>query len=113
MEVETTPPEPSPKKIPAPSPRRPLHGNTASPKSPSGGGAVGGVSERLELYKQAVQQAEAAGEGSKVRRYKRSITTLEQVCVEGWSCTGLGRGTGRAHKTLPGHHIERVMKPPD
>ena len=39
------------------------------------------VSERLDLYKCAVQQAEAAGESSKVRRYKRSITTLEQVRV--------------------------------
>ncbi len=75
-------PQPSPKPGPAPSPRRPLSGSSTSvPKSPSGGGAVGVVSERLQLYKQATQQAEAAGEGSKVRRYKRSITTLEQVLI--------------------------------
>lgn len=84
MEVEATPPKPSPIQVPALSPRRPLSGGT--PKSPSGGGTVGAVSERLELYKQAVQQAEASGESSKVRRYKRSITALEQVqyCSMGW-----------------------------
>lgn len=80
MEVETTHPEPSPRQVPAPSPRRPLSGNSGPvSKSPSGGGAVGAVSERLELYKRAVQQSEVAGESSKARRYKRSITTLEQV----------------------------------
>ena len=37
------------------------------------------VSDRLELYKQALRQAEGAGEGAKARRYKRSIASLEQV----------------------------------
>ena len=83
---EATPPKPSPmpKKSPAPSPRKPSAGNDSSasvPRSLSGkvGGAVGEVSERLDLYRRAVQQAESAGESSKVRRYKRSITSLEQV----------------------------------
>ena len=84
MEVDATPPKPSPMQVPALSPRRPLSGAgggaaAAIPKAPSGGGAVGAVSERLELYKRAIQQAEAAGESSKVRRYKRSTTTMEQV----------------------------------
>ena len=39
------------------------------------------VSDRLELYKQALKQAEGAGEGAKARRYKRSIASLEQVQV--------------------------------
>ena len=39
------------------------------------------VGDRLELYKQALKQAEAAGEGAKARRYKRSIASLEQVQV--------------------------------
>lgn len=38
------------------------------------------VGDRLELYKQALKQAEGAGEGAKARRYKRSIASLEQVC---------------------------------
>lgn len=50
-----------------------------------GGGAVAEISERLELYRKAVQQAQAAGESSKVRRYKRSITTIEQVKVYHWN----------------------------
>ena len=95
METEDTPPppDPAPKKSPAPSPRKqpPHSGNSASiAKSPSGGvggtksprkegGAVGEVSERLDVYRRAIQQAEAAGESSKVRRYKRGLTTLEQV----------------------------------
>ena len=45
----------------------------------SGGGVVSQVSERVENYRQAIRQAEAAGEASKVRRYKRFMTTLEQV----------------------------------
>ena len=77
MEVDDTPPAPAPKKSPTPSPRsRPIP-TTAS--RGGGGGAAGEVSDRLDLYKRAVQQAELAGEGAKVRRYKRSITTLEQV----------------------------------
>ena len=40
---------------------------------------VSQVVERIEIYRQAIQQAEAAGESSKVRRYKRSMTPLEQV----------------------------------
>lgn len=98
METEDTPPppDPAPKKSPAPSPRKqpPHNGNSASiAKSPSGGvggasksprregGAVGEVLERLDVYRHAIQQAEATGESSKVRRYKRGLTTLEQVHV--------------------------------
>lgn len=85
MEVDTSPPAPSPKKkSPTPSPRKPPSsvGSSSSSSSTSvskGGGAVGEVSDRLDLYRRAVQQAESAGEGSKVRRYKRSLATLEQV----------------------------------
>lgn len=47
------------------------------------------VSDRLELYKQALKQAEGAGEGAKARRYKRSIASLEQVQ---YMCGGYERG---------------------
>ena len=43
---------------------------------------MGAVSERLDLYKRGIQNAEATGESSKVRRYKRSLATLEQVSRE-------------------------------
>lgn len=83
MKVEPTPSPPP--KSPAPSPRKsPGNGNSASvSKVPSnhggGAGAVGEIVDRLDLYKRAKTQAEAAGENSKVRRYKRSIGTLEEV----------------------------------
>ena len=84
MEFEATPPALSPKKSPTPSPRKPPSSAGSSSSSSAfagkGGGAVGEVSDRLDLYRRAVQQAESAGESAKVRRYKRSITTLEQVC---------------------------------
>lgn len=76
---QTTPtakitPTPAPRKPPQP----PHNGNTVA-KTTTGGSVVSEVSERLDLYIRAVQQAEGAGESSKVRRYRRSITTLEQV----------------------------------
>ena len=84
MEVKETHPAPSSlKKSPSPAPRKPHphSGNSApSGRGGGGGGAIGEVSERLEMYKHGIQQAEAAGESSKVRRYKRSVATLEQVC---------------------------------
>ena len=83
-EEESPEPEPEPKPSlspPKPAPRRPSPNGSGSSKSPQKGasGDVQVVSDRLELYKQAVRQAEEAGEGAKARRYKRSITTLEQV----------------------------------
>ena len=86
----TSRPQPASQLAPKPAPRKPPTSGGSSSTSPqkgaSGGGGGGGggvqvVSDRLELYKQALNQAEAAGEGSKARRYKRSIASLEQVCV--------------------------------
>ena len=57
-----------------PSPPKPA----ASPRQ-QGGGSTGVISERLQQYQQALKQAESAREGTKARRYKRSIGTLEQV----------------------------------
>ena len=81
--VEPEPPKPQ--ASPKPAPRKPTNGSGSS-KSPQKGASGGGgdvqiISDRLELYKQAVKQAEGAGEGAKARRYKRSITSLEQVRV--------------------------------
>ena len=79
--------EPEPKSSlspPKPAPRQPSPSGGGPTKSPQRRGASGGgeaqvVSDRLELYKQALRQAEGAGEGAKARRYKRSIASLEQV----------------------------------
>ncbi len=85
------PAAPPPKKMAtanlSPPPSKSGNGGGASKSKPSssgggggaGGGAVAEVSERLELYRKAVQQAQESGESSKVRRYKRSLTTIEQV----------------------------------
>ena len=79
METEPIEPKPTP---PLPSPRS-RSGGGAVPSRPSpgqqGGGDVAVISERLQQYQQAVKQAESAGEGTKARRYKRSIGSLEQV----------------------------------
>ena len=91
MEREATPPKPSPRKAPPPAAgKSPQSSSSASRVSSGGssagsgvGGAVGTVSERLDMYKHAIQNAESAGEGSKVRRYKRSLATLEQVSLHG------------------------------
>lgn len=81
-------PEPQPKPSlspPKPAPRKPSPNGSgfSASKSPqkgaSGGQDVQVVSDRLELYKSALRQAEGVGEGAKARRYKRSIATLEQV----------------------------------
>ena len=86
-EAEPEPPsKPQPSQpAPKPAPRKPASGGglSKSPQKGASGGGGGGdaqvVSDRLELYKQALKQAEGAGEGAKARRYKRSIATLEQV----------------------------------
>ena len=56
-------------------------GTKVSPSKSMGdeGGDVKAVSERLSLYQQGLQQAEATGESSKARRYKRSLDSLEKV----------------------------------
>ena len=79
-------PEPEPRPSLSPpkaAPRKPSPDRSGASKPPqkavSGGGDVQVVSDRLELYRQALKQAEVAGESSKARRYKRSIATLEQV----------------------------------
>ena len=84
LEGDEDSPEPEPQ--PTLSPPKPAppsgSGSSKSPqKGTSGGKDVQVVSDRLELYKQAVQQAEGAGEGAKARRYKRSLANLEQVHV--------------------------------
>lgn len=40
---------------------------------------MGVVSQRLAMYQEAVRAAEENGESNKARRYKRGVTTLEQV----------------------------------
>ena len=81
-------PEPEPEPKPVPSPRRPLKTNpppAVSSTTPTSqpqqkvGGSVGMVTERLDIYKQAIREAESAGDSGKARRYKRGLTTLEQV----------------------------------
>ncbi|XP_066516809.1 coiled-coil and C2 domain-containing protein 1A isoform X2 [Hoplias malabaricus] len=67
------------KPVPAPTPR-----STAPPKStpttPSGaGGLESRLQERLEMYQTAINNAKAAGETSKARRYDRGLKTLQSM----------------------------------
>lgn len=111
--AETAPEPPSrphPSQLaPKPAPRKPPMSGGSSSTSPqkgasggSGGGNVQVVGDRLELYKQALKQAEAAGEGAKARRYKRSIASLEQVrgmCSGGGAMErGKRRGEGERER---------------
>ena len=43
------------------------------------GGTLQTVLERTALYKQALSEAQGAGDASKVRRYKRGLETLEEM----------------------------------
>lgn len=90
LQGDETTPEPEPEAKPVPSARRPLREN-APPKPVSvsqsrpqpvteARESVKMVSQRLDIYKQAINEAEIAGEGGKAKRYKRGRDTLEQVC---------------------------------
>ena len=59
---------------PSPSPRGSL-----TPEVAQGDGPLQTISERTALYRQALAEAESAGDGSKVRRYKRGLETLEEM----------------------------------
>ena len=71
----TSRPQPASQLAPKPAPRKPPTSGGSSSTSPqkgaSGGGGGGGgvqvVSDRGEWYKQALNQAEAAGEGAKAK----------------------------------------------
>lgn len=79
-QVVAMPPSRSP--VTPPTAARKSSSGTGASKSKSvglGGGDVEAVSERLSLYQHGIRQAESAGEGSKARRYKRSLGILEKV----------------------------------
>ena len=75
-------PQPSPKPSPRPSPTPPSIASVApSPSSPPPAAlsTTELLKERLENYQTALANAQAANEGSKVRRLKRGLKTIEDL----------------------------------
>ncbi|XP_041484230.1 coiled-coil and C2 domain-containing protein 1-like isoform X1 [Lytechinus variegatus] len=68
---------PSPARKAAPSPVAPSPAQTQEPSEPADINTV--LQQRAQSYQQAIAAAEAAGESSKVRRYKRQLKTLQDM----------------------------------
>ncbi|XP_062865649.1 coiled-coil and C2 domain-containing protein 1A-like [Trichomycterus rosablanca] len=64
--------EPAPKPAPAPA-----HAPAHAPAAP--GGLESRLQERIDMYQTAISNANAAGEGSKARRYDRGLKTLQSM----------------------------------
>ena len=63
---------------------------------------MGVVSQRLAMYQEAVRAAEENGESSKARRYKRGLTTLEQVIRVGGTLEQVIRVGGTLEQVIRG-----------
>ncbi|XP_063968230.1 coiled-coil and C2 domain-containing protein 1-like isoform X2 [Lytechinus pictus] len=68
---------PSPARKPAPGPVAPSPAQTQEPSEPADINTM--LQQRAQSYQQAIAAAEAAGESSKVRRYKRQLKTLQDM----------------------------------
>ncbi|XP_030852096.1 coiled-coil and C2 domain-containing protein 1-like isoform X3 [Strongylocentrotus purpuratus] len=68
---------PSPARKPGPGTAAPSPSQTQKPSEPADMNTL--LQQRAQSYQQAIVAAEAAGEGSKVRRYKRQLKTLTDM----------------------------------